>query len=58
MGEAATLTAGFKLEKETKNTDRYAEQPVAGKPSVAGSVYTQKWAPPGPVPQRPFGVIV
>ena len=25
MGEAVTLTACFKLEKETKNTDRYAE---------------------------------
>jgi hypothetical protein len=50
MGEAVTLTACFKLEKETKNTDRYAELPEAGKPSAAGSIYTHKWAPPEPVP--------
>jgi len=39
--EAQTLT--FALERETKNTVRYAEQ-TDGKPPAIGTLYVQKWA--------------
>ena len=32
----------FKLERETKNTIRYAED-VNGKPPAIGTLYVQKW---------------
>ncbi len=32
----------FKLERETKNTIRYAED-VNGKPPTIGTLYVQKW---------------
>jgi hypothetical protein len=35
----------FAVEKETKNTFRYAEQ-SEGKPPVLGTVYVQKWVKP------------
>lgn len=33
----------FELEKETKNTIRYAEV-AEGQPPVIGTIYVQKWA--------------
>jgi hypothetical protein len=39
--EVQTLT--FSLERETKNTIRYAEQ-TDGKPPAVGTIYVQKWA--------------
>lgn len=36
------LTAVFVLEKETKNTVRYAEEPEAA--PIMNSAYVQKWA--------------
>jgi hypothetical protein len=39
--EVQTLT--FSLERETKNTVRYAEQ-TDGKPPAVGTIYVQKWA--------------
>jgi hypothetical protein len=45
------IKASFELEKETKNTIRYAEKPEAGKPPVIGTIYIQKWALPEPTPQ-------
>jgi hypothetical protein len=45
------IKASFALEKETKNTIRYAEKPEAGKPPVIGTIYIQKWALPEPTPQ-------
>lgn len=40
-----TQTITFDLEKETKNTIRYAEQPNdEGQPPMIGSLYVQKWA--------------
>ncbi len=42
-------TLNFTLERETKNTIRYAEA-VNGKPPAIGTLYSQKWllsdAPP------------
>lgn len=32
------VRASFELEKETKNTIRYAEKPEAGKPPVIGTI--------------------
>ena len=37
------LEATFKLEKETKNTGRYAETLGAG-PPIMNTIYIQKWA--------------
>ena len=44
------IKASFELEKETKNTIRYAEKPAAGKPPAIGTIYIQKWALPEPTP--------
>lgn len=33
----------FDLEKETKNTFRYAERERDGKPKVVGTIYLQKY---------------
>ncbi|MDA0734442.1 MAG: hypothetical protein O2909_02505 [Chloroflexi bacterium] len=38
--ESQTLT--FTLERETKNTIRYAED-ASGKPPAIGTLYVQKW---------------
>ena len=38
--ESQTLT--FTLERETKNTIRYAED-ASGKPPAIGTLYLQKW---------------
>ncbi len=47
--EEKTLT--FEVEKETRVTVRFAEKPDPGTPSNVGTIYIQKWASPGPVPQ-------
>ena len=33
----------FSLEKETKNSLRYKEEPAEGKAPIMGTVYVQKW---------------
>lgn len=45
------IQATFQVEKETKNTIRYAEKPEADKPPVTGAIYLQRWALPDPAPQ-------
>ena len=40
----------FELEKETKNTIRYAEV-AEGQPPVIGTIYVQKWALKG-IPKK------
>jgi hypothetical protein len=37
-----TQTLTFTLERETKNTIRYAEH-TDGKPAAIGTIYVQKW---------------
>ena len=34
----------FQLEKSTKNTYKYQEQPESGQPPRIGSLYVQKWS--------------
>ena len=36
-------TVKFSIEKETKNSVRYKEQPEEGKASIMGTLYVQKW---------------
>lgn len=36
-------TVKFTIEKETKNSVRYKEEPEDGKAPIMGSVYVQKW---------------
>jgi len=36
------LTAVFSLEKETKNTMRFSEEPEG--PPIVNTIYVQKWA--------------
>ena len=43
-GKPALASLTFVLEKETKNTVRYQEEPAPGTPPVVGSLYVQKWA--------------
>ena len=40
----------FEVEKETKNTIRYAEV-AEGEPPIIGTIYVQKWALEG-IPNR------
>ena len=42
----------FEVEKETKNTIRYAEVAEEGQPPVIGTVYVQKWAIKGGAPKK------
>jgi len=44
-------TLKFKLERLTKNTARYQEEPQAGNPPVIGT-YVQKWYLGEPLPQE------
>ncbi len=37
------LKATFKLEKETKNTYKFQEKTLPGKPPVCGTLYLQKY---------------
>ena len=51
MRETQTcLSSTFQMEKETKNTIRYAEV-AEGQPPVIGTLYVQKWAVKG-TPQK------
>jgi hypothetical protein len=43
-GKPALASLIFVLEKETKNTVRYQEEPALNTPPVVGSLYVQKWA--------------
>lgn len=36
-------TVKFTIEKETKNSVRYKEEPEDGKAPIMGSIYVQKW---------------
>jgi hypothetical protein len=47
--EKQTLT--FTLERETKNTIRYAED-ASGKPPAIGTLYVQKWLLGDPAPTK------
>ena len=38
------MKLNFIMERETKNTVRYQEQPEPGKPPVIGTLYVQKYA--------------
>jgi hypothetical protein len=42
----------FKLEKTTKNTCRYQEEPSNGHPLVIGTLYIQKWFLGSPPPEE------
>jgi len=37
------VTVKFSLEKETKNSVRYKEEPEEGKAPIVGTLYVQKW---------------
>ena len=45
-----TLT--FSLERETKNTVRYQEEPETGSPQIVGTLYVQKWVLGDPLPEK------
>ncbi len=49
MGEP--FSGMFKLDKETKNTVRYAEE-AEGRRPVIGTVYVDKYELPKPFPKR------
>ena len=51
MTKEQPFTATFKLEKETKNTVRYAEEAEDRRP-VMGTVYVDKYELPKPFPER------
>ncbi|MFT4629393.1 MAG: hypothetical protein ACI8PV_000506 [Dinoroseobacter sp.] len=36
-------TVKFSIEKETKNSVRYKEEPEEGKAPIVGTLYVQKW---------------
>lgn len=36
-------TVRFSIEKQTKNSVRYKEEPEEGKAPIIGSLYVQKW---------------
>jgi len=46
------VTLHFEIERETKNTVRYAEVAESGQPPRIGTLYVQKWALGEPPPQR------
>ena len=39
-----TITRQFVMEKATKNTIKYNEEPPKGEPPICGTLYLQKWA--------------
>ena len=51
MTKEKPFAATFKLEKETKNTVRYAEEAEDRRP-VVGTVYIDKYELPKPFPQK------
>ena len=54
MTKEKPFSATFKLEKETKNTVRYAEE-AEGRRPVVGTVYIDKYELPKPFPRK-FGL--
>jgi hypothetical protein len=51
MTKEKPFSATFKLEKETKNTVRYAEE-AEGRRPVVGTVYIDKYELPKPFPEK------
>ena len=51
MTKEQPFSATFKIEKETKNTVRYAEEAEDRRP-VVGTVYMDKYELPKPFPER------
>jgi hypothetical protein len=51
MTREQPFSATFKIEKETKNTVRYAEEAEDRRP-VVGTVYVDKYELPKPFPER------
>ncbi len=51
MNKGELISATFKLDKETKNTVRYAEEAENRRP-VVGTVYVDKYELPKPFPKR------
>ena len=51
MTKEQPFSGTFKLEKETKNTVRYAEEAEERRP-VVGTVYVDKYELPQPFPER------
>lgn len=51
MTKDKPFSANFKLDKETKNTVRYAEEAEDRRP-VVGTVYVDKYELPRPYPKR------
>jgi hypothetical protein len=51
MTKEKPFSATFKLEKETKNTVRYAEEAEDRRP-VVGTVYIDKYELPKPFPEK------
>ncbi len=51
MTKEQPFSSTFKLEKETKNTVRYAEEAEDRRP-VVGMVYVDKYELPKPLPER------
>jgi hypothetical protein len=51
MTREQPFSATFKIEKETKNTVRYAEEAEDRRPEV-GTVYVDKYELPKPFPER------
>ena len=44
MTKDKPFSATFKLEKETKNTVKFAEVQTPGQAPIIGALYVQKWA--------------
>ena len=51
MKKGEPFTGTFKLDKETKNTVRYAEE-AEGRRPVVGTVYVDRYELPKPFPKR------
>ena len=52
-----TIVTTFTQEKETKNTIRFQEDKIDGKPPFVGSLYIQSWAV-GSLPGRRVKVTI
>ncbi len=51
MKSGEPFSAAFKLDKETKNTVRYAEEAENRRP-VVGTIYVDKYELPRPYPKK------
>ncbi len=51
MRQGEPFSSTFKLDKETRNTVRYAEE-AEGRRPVVGTVYVDKYELPKPFPRR------